>query len=222
MSVDELVDERERLIEEWDEAVEEHLADFKDYTRLIHQRERVQAEVTVFDEIYGAVIDTGSRVDGDRRQAQMGLANILLRVRYAFEEEIVETTLLKRKADGLQHLFERNQAVLSELERRLSRQYRDELDTFHQLADLHAEFARMQLSASHQAWRDTWQGAITSQEMVAEQLERFAPGSAASWRFQAPPTWPQPHPGWSPQPDWLPDPAWEISRDLKWHFWTRD
>ncbi|MGI5164288.1 hypothetical protein ACQEU3_08040 [Spirillospora sp. CA-253888] len=221
MSVDDLLDEREQLIEEWDEAVEECLADFKEYIRLTRQRERVQAEMAMFNDIYGAIAASGLRVEGDKRQGQIGMVNVLLRVRHAFEQEIVETTLLMRKTGALQQLVERNQAVLSELKRRFPREYRDELANFQQLTDLHAEFAQHQIASAHQAWLASWHGAISSQQMAAENLEKIAPGSAATWRFQVPPNWPPAHPDWSPQPDWRPDPAWDVPEDRSWRFWSR-
>ncbi|MFI6521037.1 hypothetical protein ACIBF1_36160 [Spirillospora sp. NPDC050679] len=221
MSVDELVDEREHLIEEWDEATEDYLDDLKDYGRLAQQRSLIHAEMSVLKDVYGTIAAAGALAEGEQRHALTSSAMVAVRLRYAYEREIIEAMSLMRKAGDLQHLVERHQAVLSELGRLLSRQYRDELETFRQLAAMHAEFAQRQLANSHELWRDAWNEAIEAQQMVSEQLERLAPGSAATWRFQTPPDWPPPHPGWAPQPGWLPDPGWGIPKEHNWHFWTR-
>lgn len=38
-------------------------------------------------------------------------------------------------------------------------------------------------------------------------------------RFNAPPGWPQPAPGWSPPPEWRPDPSWPPAPP-GWRFWV--
>lgn len=42
-----------------------------------------------------------------------------------------------------------------------------------------------------------------------------------SWRFNPPPTWPAPPPGWMPPPGWTPDPSWPPAPD-GWQFWIQD
>ncbi len=41
------------------------------------------------------------------------------------------------------------------------------------------------------------------------------------WRFNPPPGWPQPSPGWQPPPGWAPDPAWPPAPQ-GWVFWVPD
>lgn len=40
-------------------------------------------------------------------------------------------------------------------------------------------------------------------------------------RFNAPPNWPPPPPGWSPPPGWKPDPSWPPAPD-GWRWWVPD
>ncbi|MEU5988318.1 hypothetical protein ABZ806_05030 [Spirillospora sp. NPDC047418] len=221
MSLDELVIERERLFEAWDEAVGGFLRDLEGFVRLTQQRALIQAEMHALNDVYGAIGAAGSSVEGDRRHAETTSALVTLRIRYAFELEIVEATALLRQVDALQPLAAQRQAVLSELKRWLPAEYSDELETFQKAADLGIEFLQMQLTDSHDRWQGSWRAAIETQRLGAGQLEQIAPGSAASWRFNAPPGWPQPQPGWSPGPDWLPDPSWDVP-EKDWHFWTRD
>lgn len=220
MSLDELIHERERLFEAWDNAVGDFLEDLKDFIRLTGQRQLIQAEMDALNDVYGAIGAAGSSVEGDRRHAETTSALATLRIRYAFEVEIVEATALLRKADALRPLAEQRQATLSELKRWLSAEYSDELENFQRAADLGMEFLHMQLTDSDERWRASWHAAIATQQLAAEQLEKLAPGSTASWRFNAPPAWPQPQPGWTPVPDWVPDPSWDIP-ERDWHFWTR-
>lgn len=42
-----------------------------------------------------------------------------------------------------------------------------------------------------------------------------------SWRFTAPPGWPEPPPGWVPPPGWTPDPSWPAAPE-GWQFWVQD
>ena len=221
MSLDELIYERERLFEAWNVAVEDYLTDLKDFVRLTQRRALIQTEMHALNDVYGAIGAAKSSVEGDRRHAETTSALVTLRIRYAFEEEIFETTALLHKVETLRPLAEQRQVVLSELKRRLPAEYGEELATYQEAADLGTEFLQTQLTEAHARWRDSWNAAIETQRIAAGQLEQIAPGSTASWRFNAPASWPQPQPGWSPAPGWLPDPSWEIPED-DWHFWTRD
>lgn len=221
MSLDELILERDRLFEAWNKAAEDFLSDLGDFVRLTQRREFIQAELDALGDVYGAIGAAGSSVEGDRRHAETTSALVTLRIRYAFELEVVEATALLRQLDALHPLAEQRQATLSELKRWLPAEYSEELETFQRAADLGVEFLQMQLTDSHDRWRSSWHAAIESQRIAAGQLEQIAPGSAASWRFNTPPGWPQPQPGWTPTPDWLPDLSWDIP-EKGWHFWTRD
>lgn len=41
------------------------------------------------------------------------------------------------------------------------------------------------------------------------------------WRYNPPPNWPQPPPGWTPPPGWQPDPAWGPPPDGH-QFWLHE
>jgi len=47
------------------------------------------------------------------------------------------------------------------------------------------------------------------------------PRSRAGWRFNAPPGWPEPPPGWTPPPGWRPDPSWPTP-PADWSWWRAD
>jgi hypothetical protein len=59
--------------------------------------------------------------------------------------------------------------------------------------------------------------------LTAAPRTKASPGIAhyPRWRFRAPPTWPQPPPGWAPPPGWRPDPSWPPP-PTAWTFWTRE
>jgi hypothetical protein len=38
-------------------------------------------------------------------------------------------------------------------------------------------------------------------------------------RYNSPPNWPPPPPGWTPPPGWVPDPSWGPAPE-GWDFWT--
>ena len=40
-------------------------------------------------------------------------------------------------------------------------------------------------------------------------------------RYNLPPSWPTPPPGWAPPPDWQPDPSWPAPPP-DWKFWVDD
>jgi hypothetical protein len=46
-------------------------------------------------------------------------------------------------------------------------------------------------------------------------------GATMTVRFNPPPNWPAPPPGWTPPTDWQPDPSWPPPPD-GWQFWVED
>jgi hypothetical protein len=49
----------------------------------------------------------------------------------------------------------------------------------------------------------------------------FSSVPGATMRFNPPPNWPAPPPGWTPQPGWKPDPAWGAP-PAGWQLWIPD
>jgi hypothetical protein len=45
--------------------------------------------------------------------------------------------------------------------------------------------------------------------------------AAPAFRFNPPPGWPAPQPGWTPPPGWQPDPSWPQA-PAGWQFWVTD
>ncbi|WP_155884604.1 hypothetical protein [Actinomadura flavalba] len=221
MSVDQVLDERERLNAAWDEAEEDYLGTLRDDTRLTQWCEHLHGELAAIEDVQAAIAAAGAGTEGDRRQARTGAAVVTLRVRAVYERRIVTTTHLVRKITGLQHLAGLHRALLPELHRQLVRRHPDMLQEFQAIDAEITEFLHRHVPDADQRRRDAWRGAIETQRLAVERLDEIAPGSAATWRFNPPPTWPDPQPGWTPQPDWTPDPSWEIPPDETWHFWHR-
>ena len=52
-------------------------------------------------------------------------------------------------------------------------------------------------------------------------IGRIARGTPMTVRFNPPPNWPAPPPGWTPPSGWQPDPTWPAAPD-GWQFWVED
>lgn len=57
----------------------------------------------------------------------------------------------------------------------------------------------------------TYRSAVPTAEQSA--------ATGGQWRFNAPPNWPPPPPGWSPEPGWQPDPSWPPPPP-GWQLWV--
>ncbi len=64
--------------------------------------------------------------------------------------------------------------------------------------------------------RDTPRAARPQRRPIAAEPPYFADDSRE--RFNAPPGWPEPPPGWTPPPGWQPNPSWPPAPP-GWQFW---
>ncbi len=77
------------------------------------------------------------------------------------------------------------------------------------------------VSAAHEPTARAAPVSVEPVVLPAGVRERQTTSDSGGYRFNAPPNWPEPPPGWSPPPGWLPDPGWG-PLPPGWQLWIED